>query len=356
MVRFTDAQADPHNAARLRRFLEDGHHGDHGLDGGSRPIGAPNPQRLWPEARSIIVLGMNYGPGPRSAGDPGAQGSRRDLGLCARRRLSRCGEEEAQGAGRPHLPNLPGRSESLCRYRAGDGKAAGAKGRPGLAGQAHQSCIARVRLLAVSGLHLHHPGIAAGRAGRAIIAAIAVPAWTSAPPMPFPRPIGWMRGAAFPISPSSIRALSRANSARRWATASMAATIAWRCAPGTNSRKAASEMKLHGARGTESAALGRACRLDDAGFPRPVPQIAGQAHRPRPVPAQCDDRHRQQRRCRSGGRQHRSAAGRSSPLVRGAAVWALSQLLPRRRFGALARDHAAARSRRQRCAREWIRA
>ena len=36
----------------------------------------------------------------RSAGDSGAQGPRRDLGLCPGRRLSRCGQEEAEGAWR----------------------------------------------------------------------------------------------------------------------------------------------------------------------------------------------------------------------------------------------------------------
>ena len=47
------------------------------------------------------------------------------------------------------------RRQSVRRHRAGDGKAAGAGGRTGLAGQAHQSGHARIRLLAVSRRDLH---------------------------------------------------------------------------------------------------------------------------------------------------------------------------------------------------------
>jgi epoxyqueuosine reductase len=41
-----------------------------------------DPQAMWPQARSVIVLALNYWARPRSAGHPGAQGARRDLGLC----------------------------------------------------------------------------------------------------------------------------------------------------------------------------------------------------------------------------------------------------------------------------------
>ena len=308
-----------------------------GLDGRARRPGAPIPQALWPEARSVIVLGLNYGP----EDDPLAMLARarhgRDLGLCPGRRLSRSGEEEAQGGGRAYLPDLQGRSESLCRHRAGDGKAAGAEGRHGLAGQAHQSGVARFRLLAVSGQHLHHPGLAAGRRRKRIIAAIAMPAWISAPPTPFPRPTGWMRGAAFPISPSRTRARSRANSAAAWATASMAATIAWRSVPGTNSPAPRSEMKLQARDELNAPRLAELAALDDAAFralfrKSPVKRIgrdrflrnvmiaignSGDAALVQPARAALDD---------------------ASPLVRGAAVWALSRLLPAADFAELAQQ------------------
>ena len=83
-----------------------------------------------------------------------------------------------------------------------------------------------------------------------------------------------------------------------------------------------------------------ACRAGAArrcGVPRAVCQIAGQAHRPRPLHAQCADRDRQLRRPRVGGRSRRLLDD-ASPLVRGAAVWALSQLMAREAFEALASD------------------
>ena len=79
---------------------------------------------------------------------------------------------------------------------------------------------------------------------KTIIAARAVPASTSARRRPFLRPTNSMRGAAFPISPSSTKATSRRNSASQWATAFMAAMIVWRCVRGTSSRWPAPRVKL----------------------------------------------------------------------------------------------------------------
>jgi len=61
MVRFTEARAEPGNAGRLREFLDAGHHGS--MDWmGERAHWRSDPQAMWPEARSVIVLGINYGP------------------------------------------------------------------------------------------------------------------------------------------------------------------------------------------------------------------------------------------------------------------------------------------------------
>ena len=60
-VRFADARANPDNAARLGEFLDAGHHGD--MDWmAQRAHWRADPQGMWPEARSVIVLGLNYGP------------------------------------------------------------------------------------------------------------------------------------------------------------------------------------------------------------------------------------------------------------------------------------------------------
>ena len=100
----------------------------------------------------------------------------------------------------------------------------------------------------------------------------------------------------------------------------MAATIAWRCVPGTNS---------------PAPALAELARLDDPAFrvlfrKSPVKRI-GRDRFIRNVliaagnsgdPALAD--------------QTRALLDDPSPLVRGAAVWALSRLLPQKEFSALA--------------------
>ena len=51
--------AIPHAKTRLEKFLADGAHGDMAwMEGGRRG----DPRALWPEVRSIIMLGVNYGP------------------------------------------------------------------------------------------------------------------------------------------------------------------------------------------------------------------------------------------------------------------------------------------------------
>ena len=105
---------------------------------------------------SVILLGLNYG----RAGDPlailQAAIARRDLDLCARRRLSRRAQGEAQAARRARAGAHAKRGEAVRRYRAGDGEAARRARRARLAGQAHQPRVARVRLVAVHRLDLHH--------------------------------------------------------------------------------------------------------------------------------------------------------------------------------------------------------
>ena len=57
----TSPDAIPEAPARLAAFLEQGRHGDMDWLAERRDWRA-DPRRLWPEARSIILLGMNYGP------------------------------------------------------------------------------------------------------------------------------------------------------------------------------------------------------------------------------------------------------------------------------------------------------
>jgi len=61
VVRFASADAAPDNAARLQSFLGAGHHGE--MDWmEQRQAWRADPKSLWPDVKSVIVLGINYGP------------------------------------------------------------------------------------------------------------------------------------------------------------------------------------------------------------------------------------------------------------------------------------------------------
>ncbi|MCY4395648.1 MAG: tRNA epoxyqueuosine(34) reductase QueG [Rhodospirillaceae bacterium] len=74
-VRFTPARLPEATGDDLDRFLLQGYAGDMGWLARTRPR-RRSPERMWPDARSAIVLGVNYGP----AGDPLAILRRRDRG------------------------------------------------------------------------------------------------------------------------------------------------------------------------------------------------------------------------------------------------------------------------------------
>lgn len=60
-VRFTTPAAIPEAGARLADFLAKGRHGD--MEWMKREASRrSSPSALWPEARSVIVMGLNYGP------------------------------------------------------------------------------------------------------------------------------------------------------------------------------------------------------------------------------------------------------------------------------------------------------
>jgi epoxyqueuosine reductase len=65
IIGVTTPDAIPLAAARLRQFLAEGAHGDMGWMQTSA-IRRGHPRNLWPQVRSVIMLGVNYG----QAGDP----------------------------------------------------------------------------------------------------------------------------------------------------------------------------------------------------------------------------------------------------------------------------------------------
>jgi len=69
------ADAAPRSAERLRQWLDAGHHGDM-LWMAERAGQRGSPQALWPDVRSVIMLGMSYAPGR----DPLALADVRDRG------------------------------------------------------------------------------------------------------------------------------------------------------------------------------------------------------------------------------------------------------------------------------------
>lgn len=65
VVGFTQAEAGAEDSGHLRQYLSEGRHGD--MDWMARNAERrPDPQALWSQARTIICLGVNYGP----VGDP----------------------------------------------------------------------------------------------------------------------------------------------------------------------------------------------------------------------------------------------------------------------------------------------
>ena len=65
-VGFTSSETNPRDVAAISKFLLKGCHGDMAWMAREFPdCGNPrgNPQALMPDARSVIVLGTNYGPG-----------------------------------------------------------------------------------------------------------------------------------------------------------------------------------------------------------------------------------------------------------------------------------------------------
>ncbi len=74
-VGISPAQLSPREKVRLDYFIDDGRHGS--MDWmETRTNERSNPQTLWPEARSVIMLGFNYGPDD----DPLAILRQKDLG------------------------------------------------------------------------------------------------------------------------------------------------------------------------------------------------------------------------------------------------------------------------------------
>src|SRR3954454_17643460 len=99
-VGFAEARLDAEARAGLREFIARGHHGDMGRLAGTGARRG-DPQQLWPEARSIVVLGVNYGP----EDDPLEFTEKRD-----------CGVVSVYARGRDYHETLKRRLRSLAHW------------------------------------------------------------------------------------------------------------------------------------------------------------------------------------------------------------------------------------------------
>jgi epoxyqueuosine reductase len=108
--RFASADANPNLPDRLREWLAIGAHGDMGWMAETAERRA-SPRALWPEARSVVMLGLNYGP----AANPLAALERRD-----------CGAISVYARHRDYHDVVKGRLKQLAAFmirRAGGGDA-----------------------------------------------------------------------------------------------------------------------------------------------------------------------------------------------------------------------------------------
>ena len=93
-VGFAEAHLDAEARAGLGEFIARGYHGDMGWLAGTAARRG-DPRALWPEARTVVVLGVNYAP----EDDPLALAERRDRGAVSASRA-------ASFASRPCWANL----------------------------------------------------------------------------------------------------------------------------------------------------------------------------------------------------------------------------------------------------------
>ena len=284
-----------------------------------------DPRGLWPDVRSVIMLGVNYGPDQDPLAILKQRTRARDLGLCAGRRLSRSHQEAAEGAGA-----LAGRD------RGGDVKVfvdtAAVMEKPlaqaaGLGWQGkHTNLVSRefgswLFLGAIfTTLDLPRDDAEIDHCGSCRACLDICP--TAAFPAPYQldarRCISYLTIEHKGPIPREFRKPS--------ATASMAATIASRSVPGTSSRRPAA--RRSSPRATNCA------RRRSPNWRGSTMRRSARCSRRSPVKRIGRDRFVRNVLIAIGNSGDVALAAEAerllddaSPLVRGAAVWALSQLL-----------------------------
>ena len=183
------------------------------------------------------------------------------------------------------------RREGLRRHRARHGKAAGAGGGPRLAGQAHQSRLARIRLLAVSRFAVHDARTRADAPEedhcgqcRRCLDACPTDAFTAPYRIDARRCISYLTIEHKGHIPREFR---EAIGNRIYGCDDCLAVCPW-----NKFAQAAREARFHARDALRAPAL-PISRAGRCGVPRTLPRLPHQTHRPRPIRPQCADRDRQ---------------------------------------------------------------
>ena len=311
-------------AERLGAFLDAGRHGD--MDWLARHADRrADPACLWPEARSVVVLGTQLRARPRSAGRPRAAATAaRSRSMPAGRDYHDVVKKRLKAVARWMVDEPRARGEGLRRYRAGDGKAAG-RSAPASAGRASIPIWSRASSA---------PGCSWARSSppwtwrptrrRPTIAARCRACLDICPTDAFPAPYRLDARRCISYLTIEHKGHDRARVPRRHGQ------------PHLRLRRLPGRLPLEQVRRTprarhaflpraelDRAAAGRSGRARRRRLPRAVRRQPDQAHRARPLRAQRADRDRQRRR---PGLALAAAVERlddGAPLVRAMAVWAL---------------------------------
>ena len=310
-------------ARRLRRGRPARHDG---LDGRDASSAAPIPNALWPEARSVIMLGMNYGPDdePAGAARPARPGG--DLRLCAQPRLSRRHQGQAEDARADSSPRAAGAEVKVFVDTApvmekplAEAAGLGWQGKhTNLVSREFGSWLFLGSIFTTAELAADAPEADHCGSCRACLDICPTNAFPAPYQLDARRCISYLTIEHKGPIPHEFRA---AMGNRIYGCDDCLAVCPWnKFAQATREAKLAARDDLRRARARRSAGARR------CGLPRAVRRLAGQAHRPRPLHPQRADRGRQFRRCRRLLPLVETLLADPSPLVRGAAVWALSRL------------------------------
>ena len=315
-------------ATHFREFLDAGAHGD--MDWlAADPERRADPRALWPDVRSVIMLGVNYGPDE----DPLAileQRTRGAISVYAQGDdYHDADQEAAEGAGamagRGRASEVKVFVDTAAVMEKPLAQAAGL----GWQGK-HTNLVSRefgswLFLGAIfTTLDLPRDDAEIDHCGSCQACLDICP--TAAFPAPYKldarRCISYLTIENKGPIPHEFR---KAIGNRIYGCDDCLAVCPW-----NKFAQAGRETKLAARDELRAPALGRTGPARRCGVSRAVCEIAGQAHRPRPLHPQRADRDRQLAAMPALAGEAERLLDDESPLVRGAAVWALSQLLERR--------------------------